>query len=57
MIRISDLFDLDHTQAAEYLRGFEYPWQALKGIGEMIVKLGESLPEDEYYRYNPGVRG
>ena len=50
MIRISDLFDLDHTQAAEYLRGFEYPWQALKGIGEMIVKLGESLPEDEYIR-------
>jgi len=48
MIRISDLFDLNHTLAADYLRGFEYPWQALRGIGAMIIDIGRKLPEDEY---------
>ena len=48
MIRISDLFDLNHTLAADYLRGFEFPWQALKGIGAMIIEIGKNLPADEY---------
>ena len=55
MIRISDLFDLNHTLAADYLRGFEYPWQALKGIGAMIVEIGNKLPEDEYIRREENV--
>ena len=46
MYRISDLYDLDHTLAAEYLRGFTYPWEALKGIKDMIIALGETLGED-----------
>lgn len=48
MYKIKDLFDLDHTMAKEYLEGFEYPWEALKGIKDMIVELGKQLPEDEY---------
>ena len=32
MYTITDLYDLDHTLAADYLRGFTYPWEALKGI-------------------------
>ena len=55
MIRISDLFDLNHTLAAEYLRSFEYPWQALRGIGAMIVELGKSLPADEYIQREENV--
>lgn len=47
-IRIEDLFDLGHTKAASYLAGFEYPWEALAGISELIKEIGESLPEDEY---------
>lgn len=50
MIRISDLFDLNHTLSADYLRRFEYPWQALKGIGDMIVEIGEKLDPSEYIR-------
>ena len=46
MIRTSDLYDLNHTLAGEYLAGFEYPWQALEGIGEMILRLGETLGEE-----------
>lgn len=43
MDTIKDLYDLDHTLAAEYLAGFRYPWEALKGIKEMILALGSAL--------------
>ena len=43
MTTISKLYDLEHTQAAEYLKGFTYPWEALKGIKELILTLGPTL--------------
>lgn len=43
---ISDLYDLNHTLAAEYLRTVCYPWEALQGIREWILKIGPTLPED-----------
>ncbi len=43
MIEIIDLYDLSHTVAGEYLAGFRYPWEALSGIGGLIVALGEKL--------------
>lgn len=46
MYRISELYDLSHTMAGKYLQGFTYPWEALKGIKDMIVALGETLGED-----------
>ncbi len=46
MVTIKALFDLNRTLADKYLNGFTYPWQALKGIGELIVSLGESLGEE-----------
>lgn len=48
MLKITDLYDLDHTIAADYLRGFEYPWEALAGIGDLILSLGQKLPAEEY---------
>ena len=47
-IRITDLYDLSHTAAADYLRGFTYPWEALKGISDFIIRLGQTLSPDEY---------
>lgn len=46
MITVSGLFDLEHTMAKDYLSGFDYPWQALEGIGELVCRLGEGLGED-----------
>jgi NDP-sugar pyrophosphorylase family protein len=43
---VKSLYDLSHSLAGEYLSGFEYPWQALPGIKEMIQNLGETLGED-----------
>ncbi|MDE6075905.1 MAG: UDP-N-acetylglucosamine pyrophosphorylase, partial [Clostridia bacterium] len=46
LIKIIDLYDLSHTVAGEYLKGFSYPWEALKGISALIVSLGEKLGGD-----------
>ena len=46
MNRIAELYDLTHTLSADYLKQFAYPWEALKGIKDMIVQLGETLGDD-----------
>ncbi|MBP5756965.1 MAG: hypothetical protein J6W39_05225 [Spirochaetales bacterium] len=55
MIRTIDLFDLDHSIAKEYLKGFEYPWQALGGIKDLIIQLGKKLDPKEYDEVSPSV--
>lgn len=47
-VKITDLFDLSHTAAAEYLSKYTYPWEALKGISSLIIELGSRLDPDEY---------
>lgn len=47
MIEIKTLFSLDHTLAKDYLEQFTYPWQALKGIHDFILKLGPTLKDYE----------
>ncbi len=49
MLKIIDLYDLDHTRAAEYLRGFTYPWEALAGISDLILTIGAALDMTEYH--------
>ena len=47
-IKITELFDLERTIAADYLRSFTYPFEALKGISELIMRIGESLDTNVY---------
>jgi NDP-sugar pyrophosphorylase family protein len=54
MYTISDLYDLSHTLAADYLSQFTYPWEALDGIKEMILTLGPTLGQ-EYVEVSPQV--
>ena len=54
MVSIKQLFDLKHSLAADYLSGFQYPWEALAGIGDLIRELGPKLGE-EYVEYAPQV--
>ena len=46
MLKTCDLYDLTHTLAADYLAGYEYPWQALKGIKDLILAIGPKLGND-----------
>ena len=43
MLTITDLFDLDHTIAKDYLAQFTYPWEALAGIKDFILSVGPTL--------------
>ncbi|MEI3228250.1 MAG: UDP-N-acetylglucosamine pyrophosphorylase [Lachnospiraceae bacterium] len=46
--KVTNLYDLKETIAAELLESVEYPWEALKGIGEFIRKIGPTLDTDIY---------
>ena len=52
-IKITELFDLTHTIAADYLKDFTYPWEALKGIKDMILALGETLGDAQHHPVEP----
>lgn len=54
-LKITDLFDLKETMAAEYLDRFEFPWEALDGIGEEIKRLGALLPEELYEKRGENI--
>ncbi len=53
--RISELFDLNETIAAELFEGATYPWEVLPKISEFICKLGETLPEDIYEKRGENI--
>ena len=46
MYKTCDLYDFSHSVAGAYLSAFEYPWQALKGIKDLILSIGPTLGDD-----------
>ena len=54
MIKTLELYDLSHSLAGAYLAQYEYPWQALAGIKDLILTLGKALDE-EYTQISPEV--
>ena len=55
MYTVKELYDLSHSMAGAYLEGFIYPWEALKGIKDMIVALGQTLDAEQYDQVAPQV--
>jgi len=49
MKKIPELFDLEHSLAADYLKGFDFPYEALAGISDMILAIGSKLNMEEYH--------
>jgi len=54
-LKISSLFNLERTIAKDLLEEYEYPWEALSHIGEMIEKLSLSLKKDGYTEAAEGI--
>ncbi len=54
-VSIHCLYDLTHTAAAPLLDKLAYPWEALPAISEFILKLGSTLPAEEYDRRGENV--
>ena len=55
MITISELLSLDKTIAADLFEGKTYPWEVLDDIKAFILKLGPTLPADEFDNPSEGV--
>ena len=55
MYTVSDLYDSSHSLAGMYLQQFTYPWEALSGIKNLIVELGQNLPAEQYTQVSEQV--
>lgn len=55
MLKITELFDLEKTIAAELFAGKTYPWEVLGDIKNFILALGESLSAEEFDHPEEGV--
>lgn len=53
--KIKELYDLSHTMAGKFLEKYEFPWEVLPHIGEIIEELGKELPQEEYRKYGNNV--
>lgn len=46
MLKTEEILDISHTLAKDYLKQFEFPFEAITGIKEFIIELGQKLPPD-----------
>ena len=52
---IGALYTLEETIAKEIFDGVTYPWEVLKKIGDFIVALGNTLPQERYEKKGDNV--
>ena len=53
--KIENLYDLTQTIAADFLRQFTYPWEALPKISAYIIELGNSLDPEIYEKRGENI--
>lgn len=53
--QIKNLYNLEETIAKEVFEGLTYPWEVLPKIGDFIIKLGNTLPEDKYEKRGENI--
>jgi len=47
-LKTGALFEPGRSIAWDYVISFDYPWEALPGVGECIIKIGKALKDPEY---------
>ncbi|MDO5441735.1 MAG: UDP-N-acetylglucosamine pyrophosphorylase [Bacillota bacterium] len=52
---INEMLDLTHTIAAPLFEGKTYAWEVLSEIKDYILKIGPTLPKDEFDNPKEGV--
>ena len=50
-----ELYETRASIAYDYVASFEYPWEALAGIGGEIVRIGKTLPCEDFYESEKGI--
>ncbi len=53
--KIANLYNLNETIAKEIFDGCIYPWEVLPKIKDFIIKLGETLSDEEYNKIGENV--
>ncbi len=53
--KITALFDLSQTMAAEVFEGCIYPWEVLPKIHAFILQLGATLPAEKYEKQGEDI--
>ncbi len=54
-LKNAELFEAGHSLAGNMIFSYEYPWQVLPHIKEIILEIGESLPCDRYDSPEQGI--
>ena len=54
-LTVQELYNLNETIAKELFEGVTYPWEVLPRISSFILKLGESLSEEEYEKREENI--
>jgi len=54
-LTVKELYTLDETIARDIFEGVTYPWEVLPKISEFILRLGETLPEEDYDKVGEDV--
>ncbi len=52
---IKELYTLDETIAKEIFEGAVYPWEILPKIGDFIIRLGSTLPEEKFEKRGENI--
>ena len=55
MIKNDDLFNLENSALKEILQDFNYPYEIISSISDLITKLGNSLESHEYIKKDNNV--
>ena len=53
--KITNMYDLSKTIAADLFKGATYPWEVLPRIGAFIIALGETLDEEKFFRRGENI--
>lgn len=53
--KITNLYDLNETIAKDIFNNCTYPWEALPNIKDFIIKLGNTLDQNEYKKIDDNI--
>ena len=54
-IKIENMLTLEETIADDLFEGVTYPWEVLPKIGDFIMELGKTLPENKFEKIGENV--
>lgn len=54
-LKNNNLFNMSETIASAIFEGTTYPWEVLPKISEFILKLGETLSEEDYIKKDDNI--